>query len=446
MSSLQLLTATAPRRLALGGTLALLVPVAVLGAGPAEATTNRFALVAHGDAMYFEANSDNIPGSTQNTAGSLTARAETNSAGNSTAFAGAPYFGATATTAPGTAAGLLGQSLPITTVPGYVSSRFPGEPEERFDGGGLRVAAESSEFSSKSSGEHGGPPASMAPNQQQAADAFVEAKPDGTVVSTANSSVAGIVFGPITALSAKASATITENGNRKPTVTSTASGRFDINGQTVVFNEEGFAIAGQDVPTNDGLAQINTILANANLKLAAVPATTEVDPVSGATIYTLSGLRVTSTQTPPQAEEMVNTYEFARVQVSSISVPQDGDAAAEPDLSDVFDAPPSEPSTGEAAPPALDGPSGVDTGALTADVGGAPGVATGSGEAPLVAAPVEAPTLELGASATQGPPLRTQSQLLYLVLVLGGLGAFVGSQLFSRFGVLLQLREATTVR
>lgn len=452
------------RGLALAGAVALVSPVTFLSTAPvaAAAPSGLFQLEAQGDGMYFQADSLNAPGSPKNQAGSLTARAETNSAGNSFAFAGAPYYGPTVTTLPGTGIGLVGGAtgIPVpsppggvafpTTLPGFVSSRFPAEPSASSDMGGYEVKAESAELSSKASGRNGAPGAVPAPNQQQSADAMTLAADNGTITAVANAAVRGISFGPITGLDARSSAKITENGNRKPVITSEAFGKFDVGGMSVLFDREGFTVAGQNVPAKDGLVMINQALAGANMKVEAVPSTTVVDPGSGRTTYTIGGLRITTIQQAPQTEPATLVYEFARSQVSSLAIP---DAAVPVTDAPVLDTPTIDPAppvtespeSGLSSDPGLtstggDAPAGdgtTEAPVLSSEPstgGGAPVAAGPAGEAPLVLGAVSAPTL---------PTLRSETQLIYLVLVLGGLGAFVGSQLFRRFGIGLSLREAS---
>jgi hypothetical protein len=436
----------------LGLALALAGASVVVAASPAaaEGMTNRFNLTAQGDAMYYEVNSGNVPGSPNNQAGSLTARAETNSAGNSTAFAGAPYYGPTATTLPGTASGLAGVPVPFTTLPGYVSSRYPAEPAAADEKGHYAVKAESSEFASAASGRNGAPSSVPAPNQQQSADASVVAKPDGTVVSTARAAVAGVTAGPITNMSVRSSASIAENGNRKPTITSDASGRFTVGNEQVVFDRKGFRIAGQNLPGKDGFAAVSGVLANANIEIKAVPESTTLDRVSGATIYTIGALQITTVQAVPNAEPVTVVYVFGRSQVSSVSVPQGDDGETAAPVVAVGDPPPPATSgdggtSGSSDASALD-PSTIVAGTLAPAAGGEP-LAPEVAADPAATGEEAAAPVTLGAVQLQGVPLQAQSQLLYMVLVLGGLGMVLGSQLFSRFGVLLQLRESPgTVR
>lgn len=446
------------RRTLLGlvGVAALVVPLAT--ADPAQAAgrdSNRFSLTSQADAMFFEANSLNAPASPKNQAGSLTARVENNSSGNSTAFAGAPYFGPTVTTVPGTATGVYGGivgspfpvPLPFTTAPGYVSSRFPSDPSAEADGGGFRVKSTSGEFGGTATGDNGAPGAVPSPNSQQFATAKTDVRADGTVVSTATSSVKGVTVGPLTAVDAVSTATITENGNRKPTITSAASGRFSVAGMDVAFDKKGFRLLGMGVPAGDGLKALNAALANANVKLSAVPSATTVNKESGATEHLIGGLQMTTTQRSPATEPAKLDVIFARVAVSTVSVPEAAAGATEPAVG----APPAAPSDGGATPVSKDGapaavpagdeplvageapvPSGEDTAAAPDLAAGAPAEAAPAGE-PL-------PTV-LGAVQPLGVPVRSESSLLYLVLVLGGVGTVLGSQLFSRYGVLLQLRE-----
>lgn len=457
-------TTTSRRAGVLVGAVALVAPLGLLSAAPASALsrdTSRYSITAQGDAMFYEADSLNAPATPKNQAGSLTARVDTNSAGNSTAFAGAPYTGPTVTTVPGTATGLVGGlagmpfpvPLPFTTLPGYVSSRYPTDPKGADDKGAFRVSTLAEEYGGTAHGENGGPPATMAPNQQQTADAKTEAKPDGTVVATASSSVKGVTAGPLSAIDAVSTATISENGNRKPVITSSASGRFSVGGMEVAFDKKGFRVLGQAVPASDGLKQINSILANANVKLTAVPSSTTVDKVSGATVYLIGGLQMTTTQTSPATAPATIDYIFARVAVSTVSVPEgDTSATKTPVVTDPAPAAPSgggglTPASGPAAAPAASSgdapivaadpvaPAGDTTPAAPADVA-PPAVDTGGAE-------VAAPPTTLGSVQALGPPVTSESSLIYLALVLAGLASVVGSQLFRRFGVLLQLREGS---
>lgn len=424
--------------IAVGALLGIAVAVP---AAPAHAEAG-YNLRAQADGIFFEANYAGAPASPNNEAGSLTAAAELNSAGNSKAFAAAPYYGMTVQTLPGTVNGVLSgngvpASVPLTSFPGYVSSRYPSKPSDSATQGHFRVSAKSGPDSSSASGENGAPPEVPAPSQQQVANASVVATTTGAVVSSATATVSGIDLGSaVTDFTGTSTLKVTQSPGGAAKVVSSSSGSFTVGGQGVTFDDRGFKLAGQAVPTKDGLARVNAILANSNTRIEAVPSTRAKDPGTGQTIYTLGALRFETANTVPTQSDAKLVWLLARVQVRSFTAAM-SDEAGDLDV--------------------VTGPSGDETDVASdatapqsgKDLAGAPVLSGGAGAPVLGETAVPSPTT-VGASAGPAGPRQlgavrssalqgSESQLIYLVLVLGGLAVFAGQQLFSRFGIRLLL-------
>jgi hypothetical protein len=422
----------------------------VLGApGSALADSgNRFSLTAQGDAMYFEVDYPDIPASPNNSAGSLTAESELDSTGNSSAFAGAPYFGKTVQTLPGTVNGipggfgLGGLQVPFSTLPGYVTTRYPSIPKAEDAQAHYRVLAASKELSSSASGTNGAPAGIPAPNQQQTATASTRADPDGSTVSEAVGSVSGLVSGPLELGNSTAQATITTGKDGKSTITSRSFGRFSVSGQEFGFDQKGVRYLGRTSDPKDALAQANTALKNANIQLDIAPVETAVNQVSGATSYLIGGLRLTTVQSIPGQAAATLVYVLGRAQVSAVNLPLGvsvarGTAPAAKAGATTLGAVPA--GAGPAA-----APSAPTVGAVAPAV--APGAAlpavtdasmTDPNASPATAAePAAGETLpRTPAFVAAASVLGGDSQWLYLILVLTGAVVFGGQQLFSRIAV-----------
>jgi hypothetical protein len=162
-------------------------------------------------------------------------------------------------------------------------------------------------------------------------------------------------------------------------------------------------------------------------------------------VHTIGGLQLTTVQDIPGAEPVSINYVLARATVSVVAVANAEVANAEgapvpespSDGADVASPPvPREGLSAEAGQGEFDLPPSVEPAA-------APELAEQAPVASGVEDIAEPSPLVVGAVRNPLTAPRSDSSLLYLVLVLGALSAFVGSQLFSRFGVLLYLREAS---
>jgi hypothetical protein len=416
--------------------------------GSAAADDTRYSLEARGDAWYFEVDGDEIPVSPNNDAGSLTASAKTSNAGGSEGFAGMPYYGSTTQNAPGTVNGVpnqfgLGQvQLPISQLPGYVSSSSKGTPQAEQDFGYGRVKSTSADTGAISSASYGAPGSIPAPNQQQTADATTESKGD-SVSAVASGSSAGFVQGPLEVANSTAVASITQAVGQPATINSKTFGRFAVNGQQFGFDQSGFHYLGQDVSGQDALSQANTALQNAHIQIGLAPVTTAKDP-SGRTTYSIGGLEVTTTQASPSgAGNYTYKYILGRAQVGAVVAAlgygsSGGTTSAGVDHS-------ARASTTHTGADAI--PTGLDAAALP------PSLASQAANVPTtVSAITESGTV---APATDGIVNTTAEQALprtlgfvsaaaqrgnnsgwlYAMLLLAGAGVLGGHLLFGRFAV-----------
>ncbi len=314
----------------LAGTSALVVG---LSAGSASAADSRYSLFAQGDSQYYQIDGQEIPVSPTNSAGSLTAQAQTDSTGQTTSFAGAPYYGKTAQTAPGTVNGVPNQfgygqlQLPFSQFPGYVTASYPSSPKAEDSNYYYKVHAEADENGAKAAGSNGAPDSVPAPNQQQAATAEVKKLANNSTLTTAEGSAAGFLEGPLEVGYSDAKARISDLGDA-PKIDSAVFGRFSISGQNFGYNKSGFEYLGQSADKKAAVDSANTALKAAGIELDIAPETTKVDPVSGITTYVLGGLKVTSTFTSPTGAKYTVGYILGRVEVASVNAPLGGAAAA----------------------------------------------------------------------------------------------------------------------
>lgn len=291
--------------------------------GSASAEETRYNLEARGDAFYFEVNGDEIPASPKNDAGSLTASAETTNSGGSKGFAGSPFFGNSAQTAPGTVNGVPNQfgagqvQLPFSQLPGYVSTASNGTQNAEQDFGFARVKSSSTETKATSSAFYGAPSTVPAPNQQQRADASTEAK-GNTVTAVASGSSSGFISGPLEVGNSTAIAAITQTLGQAPKIEAKTFGRFSVNGQEFGFDQNGFRYAGQGQDSKEAIAQANSALKNAGIQIDLAPVITGKD-ASGKTTYTIGGLMITTTQTSPSGSggQFQVTYILGRAKVGA---------------------------------------------------------------------------------------------------------------------------------
>jgi hypothetical protein len=308
--------------------------VLVLGlAGTAAAEDSRYSLFAQGDSMFFQVDGEDIPFSPKNAAGSLTSEAQTDSTGQTSSFAGAPYFGKTAQTAPGTVNGVPNQfgagqlQLPLSQFPGYITASYPSQPKTDDSNYYYKVHAEAGPDGAKAAGSNGAPEAVPAPNQQQSVAAEVNKLANGSTVTNAEGSAAGFVQGPLEVGYSMAKATITDTG-ADPKISSAAVGRFSVGGQDFGYNKSGFTYLGQSTDKKTAFESANDALKAAGIELDIAPETTKTDPTSGITTYVLGGLKVTSTFTDPNGAKYTVGYILGRVEVASVNAPVSAVAAS----------------------------------------------------------------------------------------------------------------------
>jgi hypothetical protein len=297
----------------------------VLSAGAAAASDNRYSLFAQGDSQYYQVDGADIPVSRYNTAGSLTAEAQTDSTGTTTSFAGAPYYGKTAETAPGiinavpNGFGYPHPLLPFAQMPGFVTATYPTTQKADDAQFYYKVHADAAEDGASASGSNGAPDGIPAPNQQQVATAAVKTLADGKTITTAYGSASGFIQGPLEVGNSVAKAAISDAGD-KPKIESSVFGQFSIGGQAFGYNKNGFTYLGQSQDKKAALESANSALKAAGMELDVAPETTSTDPASGITTYTLGGLKVVSTFTTPNGQDTFG-YILGRVQVASVNAP-----------------------------------------------------------------------------------------------------------------------------
>lgn len=417
--------------------------------GSASAGDTRYNLEARGDAFYFEVNGEEIPASPKNDAGSLTAFASTNSTGGSRGYAGSPFFGNTVQTLPGTVNGVPNQfgagalQIPFAVIPTYVETSSSSNPNAEMELGFGRVKSASTENSATSSASYGAPAAFPAPNQQQSANATTESTASGVKASAFGSS-AGIVTGPLEIANSTAIASITQKLKGAPVIESKTFGRFSVSGQEFGFDQNGFRYLGQGMSSKDALSQANSALKAANTQIDLAPTTTTKDD-SGKTVYNIGGLEVTTTQTSPSGSGATYQikYIIGRAQVGA-SFADLGFGASDGSTGAAVDSSSTGSSTTDAT--ATDaGVSGIDS-VVTPDLAGAAAAVptTTSTLNPdgqvtpvtdgTVAAPAQELPKTLGFSPVAGQS-GDNSEWLYAVLILAGVGVLGGHFLFSRFAV-----------
>ncbi|WP_344607466.1 hypothetical protein [Sporichthya brevicatena] len=335
--------------------------------------------------------------------------------------------------------------MPFTRVPGYIECRSPDKAAD--DGGWYRTTVDCGETTVKAHGEQGAPPEIPAPNQQETADAVVSVVKDNAVAE-ASGTVAGFVQGPLEVGYSVAQAKIVDSTTpgKAPTITSQTFGRFSVNGQDFGFNQNGFRYLGQEASSKDAIAQANEVLKNAGIQLDVAPIETATDAATGAMTYTIGGLKVTTTQAVPGAEPLTVTFILGRASVSALNDAIDF-AKSDSVGSGSANSGASTDST------TAGGISGADTGA-TVDAAGAPAVDLGTGAVgalpgtdtglsplpegvadvagPLVSGEILPTSLGFVPAAAQRG---TDTELLYGLLLLGGMAVLGGHLLFGRFAM-----------
>lgn len=417
--------------------------------GSASAGDTRYNLEARGDAFYFEVNGDEIPASPKNDAGSLTAFASTTNSGGSRGYAGSPFFGNTVQTLPGTANGIPNQfgagalQIPFAVIPTYVETSSSSTPNAEMELGFGRVKSASTETGATSSASYGAPAALPAPNQQQQANAKTQSTASGVTASAFGSS-SGIVSGPLEIANSTAIASITQKLNKAPKIESKTFGRFSVSGQEFGFDQNGFRYLGQGMSSKDALSQANSALKAANTQIDLAPSTTSKDE-TGKTVYNIGGLRITTVQTSPSGSgatyEIV--YVIGRAQVGAALADlgfdaSDGSTGAAVDSSST-DSSTTDSTVDDASDASIDSLVTPDLADAAAAVPTTTATVNPDGQVtPVTDGAVAAPAAELpktlGFSPVAGQS-GDNSEWLYAMLILAGVGVLGGHFLFSRFAV-----------
>ncbi|MCU1692083.1 MAG: hypothetical protein JWM64_1174 [Frankiales bacterium] len=445
---------------------------AAAAAPAAEAATNnnRFSLSASADGEAFEIQNSKIPANIVVAAAPISSFAQLDSAGQSRAYAGFPYFGPSVQSLPSTVNGLSGGlTPPIPSLPGYVESRFPSEPKLNESQGTYTLKAESSDQKSAGAASAGVAGNPDDPQPQSYSTALTEAKADGSVVSYATAGASGLQVGPLNLLKVRSAEKITETGTGAPKIESgTDLGSFTVAGFKIGITDKGFELLGSVIPlpAADALKAVTNALAASNIQVEYLPRKVVKDTVNDVTTVTSGSLRITTLQDVPIQGPTKVIYTYAKVAVSSSNVAETAvdDAGTGTDTSGGGDtASTTGGDTGVAGalaldpgsevPPATDDGAGVlpdvaapDTsGDVPLDAGSAPADTSGTdasaGGAPVVAGDgteAQQPVVSLGGIPRSAE--RGDGTLIYLVLVFGGAATFVSQQLFSRFGVRLLMR------
>lgn len=460
------------RGVARGLALGVLLGSAGIGmavtAGSAQADpTNTYDLSAQGDGMYILVAGPNLPAGLPGPISPYASFAAVTSNAVSRGFAGAPYLGPLLQTLPGLVGGLSqGTVPPLPELPGYVTTQDPNIPEANQVQVGYEIRSKSDPFSSKSSAGVGA--AAQATSQPQAfSSTETTANDDGTTVAKATAGATGINVGPISLLDVSSNVSITSDGKAAPTIVNTTNiGTISIAGIKVGLTESGFTILGSNLalPASAVFDTLNTVLGAAKTKIELLPSAT-VKSADGKSVTVQSGaLRVDTTQDIPGVGNTSVTYIFGRSTVKSANLGTVGDSGSGSTTT-------TGDTTGGGATTAGDSSTGGTIDPTTGTSGDAsggviPGIdpgATGDsstgttdpGLPPEVANPAEnigtgsstsggdtgGPTNPIALGNTFDGQLGNNTELLYLVLVLGGGAAFLGQQLFSRFGVRLMLRQ-----
>lgn len=455
---------SARRTLARGLVVSALLGSAGLGlVGTASAAepTNTYDLSAQGDGMYILFAGPTLPAGLPGPISPYAAFSTVNSNSTSKAFAGAPYLGPLLQTLPGLVGGLsVGQVPPLPELPGFVKSEAPSIPSARQAQGPYLLTANSTDFSSDASAGVGFA-AQADGNPQAFAKTLTTANGDGTTTATAAAGATGLTIGPVTLLDVSSNVSITTDPTGKPTIVSaTDLGTISVAGIKIGLTDKGFTILGSNIasPTDPLFAAINLALAPSKTKIDLLPSSMSTDATTKETVVQSGALRMETKQDVPGLGLVDATYIFGRSTVRTINLGAGTETGTTGGgtTSTTGSAVPPTTGTGGATsgdaglPPSTDGIAPVaSTGGDTTGAAAEPPVFPEDPAANIpgdqvpstsgAASPGTTGVLSLGPTGSGGQ-LGNNTELLYLVLVLGGGAAFVGQQLFSRFGVQLLLK------
>jgi|GEM_PF-6538289 len=447
------------RFLGLSAAAAIAVGAAGVGPSSAGADLGSFSALARADGFRAQITLTGFALSDLTDTSGPSAQAKIDSLGSSEGFAALLYPGDTATTLPGIAPALLapqlGQAPPaLPPYPLAIRSNYPGQVDSRAGQGSVQLTAHSGPGASTSRAAAAAlPDAGGVRIGTVAADSAVTSGVKGIVADAAETVETVTIAGVLTLGGIRASAhSERPTGTAAPTTRSTfAVDAVTVAGTRVGIEGERLVFPGTEVPIPAG-ADIIRPLEQAGIHLRYLAPATDGGRVRSA------GLSVTVPAKTPSGDTATFTYTFGMVEAqvsgevtalpplppnSAGAIPaapepshQGGDAVASATTA-AGEAPSSGPETsptlsgapilapvqGVESPPAPAGGPSIDTAASAA-----PSVPPGSG---VALAPSTAPRGKV-------VPISTTSSLaVYLVLVVGGAVALVGSLLLRFLAVRL---------
>jgi hypothetical protein len=398
-----------------------------IGDARAESNASVFNLVADASAVWVEFHDNGLPLTSTVGTGPLTSQATVSSLGSSTGFAAMPYLGSFLQTTPGTANGLLNGALPVTNVPGFVTSNYPGTPEQSQSAGPYLVRSESGPVKTRALAQLDQSQTVGSPARFVHAVSDAVANEDGTVQVTASSGADGVQLGPLALASISSQVTMSQRASEAPIVTRDIElGTFTVAGIKVgVDNTGAHAIAGNDSPTQvQALTdQVNSALRAAGVSVRLLPdETTYVPGTKTVKSITAGGLQI-RIQSSDGARDL--TYTFGRVAVLATNVRQPG-----------LSSPGSQPTAGVAGPAAAASP--VDSAGVTSSlpvVGGTSSVPTVTLSKADGLSATKADLVSQESAGGQETDGRTSLLSWYLLLAVAAVAALGGAHVFRLLGV-----------
>lgn len=386
------------------------VGVGLPGGSAMGAVPSTFNASARADALDVEFTFPNAPvlpgGVAGGTSGS--AQALTNSLGQSTAFASAPYPGDTLTTLPGTINGLINKSVFPSTYPAYASSASPSQPRSEVGINGYRLDATSQELTSRGAvvigAESNGP--GSPPACGTTLTATTAQGDDGAVTASSVADVVGVqIPGILSIPRVLTSASARQVAGQPASYTSTIDlANVTVAGVVTHIDAQGLKTAGTTVPLplSEALQQA---LRSAGVTVHIAPEQRTKNGITSASLV------ITRTTEFPGQGTVTTVQRYGQT-AASVTSAADEPSAVGPTAPGQA-APPG-------APPAAAGP--VRLSSAPAVVPAVPGATAGPSTVTLqpTAAPVEL------TAAAGGRPLSTGG--FYLVLAGIGIAAVLGAR------------------
>lgn len=413
------------------------------GAGPPGGFSS-YGVLARADAATFEFVDTSAPAVPEGQVlfvSPATSQALVDSAGQSVAFASAPYPGEVIAAGPSMVNGFLPQGVPpLPPYPFIVSTSYPGAPSAEQVQGPTRVAAESAENDSRSSAVVGVAAGAPSVASAQARSAVARDAETDTLTAQAESRIDGLFVDPMLVIGEISSrAVLTARPGGEPTKeTSFSVGTITVAGTTIGLTDDGFKLGPGALPGQD-LSSLMAVLHDAGITLTFLPARETPTSVDSA------GLAVSYDRDDPNAGRVRATVTLGRVraQVNSVSgtvdVPADVASGGLPAETvapvpppaepfgggDVPEAPVEDANAGWDAAPTLERPGGGSASTAAPAPRPEPGVSEGRSGLPL-AAPV---------GAAFQPPPGPRAGRFYASLLGAGVVLVIGTGLFSRRGL-----------